>query len=331
MPASGRLRFFGLTITAPRYGVSRAATGAIATAFLQDLIAAGHLGPEMSYLACGPMKIARARRAAMEKSRMKDNQNYESDKIIGLGYDGRRDKQTRAMVADSTGKLKMRMVTEEHEAVTEEPSGRYLTHFVPENPDASEKPALKVAQGLLDILEQHNSTETIQFLGGDSTAMNTGWKGGSHALLEKLLGRRLYWGICNLHTNELPLRHLITALDGPTSSDKGFTGPVCSLLSKVNEMTFDPDFRALPGGEELIRIPEDVLRKMSTDQRTSYTLVEAVKKGILPSEMQEILCGPLCHARFIIIQYHNQELFALSNFSFPLRPIFYNSFVLKGG
>ena len=50
---------------------------------------------------------------------MKDNQNYESDKIIGLGYDGRRDKQTRAMVADSTGKLKMRMVTEEHEAVTE--------------------------------------------------------------------------------------------------------------------------------------------------------------------------------------------------------------------
>ena len=130
MPASGRLRFFGLTITAPRYGVSRAATGAIATAFLQDLIAAGHLGPEMSYLACGPMKIARARRAAMEKSRMKDNQNYESDKIIGLGYDGRRDKQTRAMVADSTGKLKMRMVTEEHVAVTEEPSGRYLTRRI---------------------------------------------------------------------------------------------------------------------------------------------------------------------------------------------------------
>ena len=263
----------------------------------------------MSYLACDPNKIARARKAAMGSFQVMDNQKYEAEKIIGMGYDGRRDKQTRAMVADSTGKMKMRMITEEHEAVTEEPSGRYLTHFVPETPDSSEKPALKVAQGLLGILEQHNSTQSIQFLGGDSTAMNTGWKGGSHALLERLLGRRLYWGICNLHTNELPLRHLIAAFDGPTSSDKGFTGPVCSLLSRVNEMPFDPDFRALPGGEELIQIPEEVLRKMSTDQRTSYTLVEAVKKGILPSEMQEILCGPLCHARFIIIQYHNQELF----------------------
>ena len=285
----------------------------------------------MSYLACDPNKIARARKAAMGKSQVMDNQKYEGEKIIGMGYDGRRDKQTRAMVADKQGKLKMRMITEEHEAVTEEPSGRYLNHFVPETPDSSEKPALKVAQGLLDILEQHNSTQSIQFLGGDSTAMNTGWKGGSHALLERLLGRRLYWGICNLHTNELPLRHLITALDGPTSSDKGFTGPVCSLLSKVNEMPFDPDFRALPGGEDLIHIPDEVLRKMSTDQKTSYTLVKAVKKGILPSEMQEILCGPLCHARFIIIQYHNQELFALSNFSFSLSPIVCNSFVSTGG
>ena len=38
---------------------------------------------------------------------------------------------------------------------------------------------------------------------------------------------------------------------------------------------------------------------MSTDQRTSYTLVEAVKKGMQPKEMQEILCGPLCHVRFV--------------------------------
>ena len=39
---------------------------------------------------------------------------------------------------------------------------------------------------------------------------------------------------------------------------------------------------------------------MSTDQCTSYSLVEAVKKGILPEEMQDMLCGPLCHARFAI-------------------------------
>ena len=64
-------------------------------------------------------------------------------------------------------------------------------------------------------------------------------------------------------------------------------------------MPFNPGFKALPGGHDLISIPEAVLKTMSTDQRTSYTLVEAVKKGMLPKEMQEILCGPLCHVRFV--------------------------------
>jgi len=64
-------------------------------------------------------------------------------------------------------------------------------------------------------------------------------------------------------------------------------------------MPFNPGFKALPGGEDLISIPEAVLETMSTDQRTSYTLVEAVKKGMLPKEMQEILCGPLCHVRWL--------------------------------
>ncbi|KAG0712866.1 hypothetical protein GWK47_017453 [Chionoecetes opilio] len=46
-----------------------------------------------------------------------------------------------------------------------------------------------------------------------------------------MLGRKLFWSICVLHTNELPLRHLITSIDGPTLSDTGFTGPcaVCCL------------------------------------------------------------------------------------------------------
>ncbi|KAG0713873.1 hypothetical protein GWK47_015235 [Chionoecetes opilio] len=34
---------------------------------------------------------------------------------------------------------------------------------------------------------------------------------------------------------------LITSIDGPTSSDTGFTGPVCSLLSSVNEMQYNAE------------------------------------------------------------------------------------------
>ena len=253
----------------------------------------------MVYLACDPSKLVRARKKVMESSKEKDRAKQE--KVVGMSYDGRRDRNARAMVPDPSGKPKMRTIIEEHESVTEEPSGRYLGHFTPQSPGSNEKPALKVAQGLLAILEEYDSTNSLQVLGGDSTSMNTGWKGGSHAHLEELLGRRLFWAICQLHVNELPLRHLIKQIDGPTSSDKGFLGPVCSLLSKVEQMAFNPKFRALPGGEDLIPLSDEVLEGMSTDQKTCYKLVNSIKQGCLPISMQDLKCGPLNHARFVHI------------------------------
>ena len=69
-------------------------------------------------------------------------------------------------------------------------------------------------------------------------------------------------------------------------------------------MAYNPGFRALPEGEDLISLPEKVEDSMSTDQRTSYRLVEAIKCGSLPQAMQEMHCGPLCHARSDIPLIH---------------------------
>ncbi|KAG0720877.1 hypothetical protein GWK47_006576 [Chionoecetes opilio] len=168
-----------------------------------------------------------------------------------------------------------------------------------EDPVPPEKPAFKAAQALYHLLVTYDSTDSLIVLQGDSTRANTGWKGGTHAHLEKMLGRKLFWSICVLHTNELPLRHLITSIDGPTSSDTGFTGPVCSLLSSVNEMQYNAEFRGVPGGEDLTEIPEYILVNMSTDQQVSYQLVQAVKRGVLPSELQEIKCGKVSHSRWL--------------------------------
>ena len=66
------------------------------------------MSPEMAYLACDPNKIARARKAAMKSAQEKVS---ETEPIVGMSYDGRRDKHTRAMVEDSHGKVRMRMVT----------------------------------------------------------------------------------------------------------------------------------------------------------------------------------------------------------------------------
>ena len=135
----------------------------------------------------------------MAQAKQKDEEKYHDEKIVGLGYDGRKDNHTRAMIADSYGKLRMRMIREEHISVTAEPSGKYLTHFVPDDPVHPEKPALKVAQEIYEMLKQMGALDSLKVLGGDSTNTNTGWKGGTHAHMERLLGRRLFWAICNTH------------------------------------------------------------------------------------------------------------------------------------
>ena len=63
---------------------------------------------------------------------------------------------------------------------------------------------------------------TIKMIGADSTNVNTGCNEGAIVILEMLLGRRFVWSICLLHTNELPLHHLIQELDGPTGSGNRF-------------------------------------------------------------------------------------------------------------
>ena len=120
-------------------------------------------------------------------------------------------------------------------------------------------------------------TELCMIWGGDSTASNTGWKEGAIANLEKLFGHQCYCN-CMLHTNEFdPFRHLIVGIDGATTSSIVFLGPIGKLLGSVNEMECQPEFKALPGGEDLIILSKNVLYNMSTDQQLSYKLCNAVK------------------------------------------------------
>lgn len=60
------------------------------------------------------------------------------------------------------------------------------------------------------------------------------------------MGFKLFWSICILHTNEVPLPHFITS-NGPKSSDSDFTGPMSRLLSKVNQMQYNTEFRVCQG------------------------------------------------------------------------------------
>ena len=230
----------------------------------------------------------------------KNNDNFNLPKAdnIGIYFDGRKD-STRAMINDSNGQLHPINIKEQHITVTIEPGGRYLGHFTPNAHTHSDKPAKKIAEGVYNLLQQYNLTESCLVLGADSTSINTGWKGGAITHLEKMLGHKCHWAICMLHSNELFLRHLIEGIDGLTSCSTGFVGPVGKCLADVNKMEYNPQFKALPEGGSFVDIPETILKNMSTDQKQTYKLCKAVKIGVLPPNLREIQCGPLSHARWL--------------------------------
>ena len=81
----------GLAQTALRFKVSNRETAACATAYLGDLIRAGHLPPDATYLAVDPNKIQRARdRIIEEASATAEARNHEND-ITCLLMDSRID------------------------------------------------------------------------------------------------------------------------------------------------------------------------------------------------------------------------------------------------
>ena len=133
-------------------------------------------------------------------------------------FDGRND-STKVMLEDERGKKYPSTVREEHITMTSEPGGTYIGHFAPDGKDAPAQTA-----SFNNFLAEHGIDKTIEIIGGDSTNIVMGPWGGVMTLLEKILGRRLVRVVCELHTNELALRHIITELDGPTSGANTFSG-----------------------------------------------------------------------------------------------------------
>ena len=131
------------------------------------------------------------------------------------------------MVTDDKGKHHPRTIMEDHITLVSEPGGVYLGHVTPKGKDA-----VSTADAVYEVLEEHGLLNTLQYVGGDSTNVNTGAVGGAMYLLEKRLKRRLVRLVCQLHTNELPLRHVIEDIDGPTSGKNSFAGKLSSIANQ---------------------------------------------------------------------------------------------------
>ena len=111
-----------------------------------------------------------------------------------------------------------------------------------------------------------------------------------------MLGSKKTWLVCFLHLNELPFRHLLQDLDGKTSSDHTFSGPIGKTLENLE---INPKFTPVRIGYPLIELDQEVIDDLSTDQKYAYRIVLAVRSGILSADLANMDIGPVCHARWL--------------------------------
>ena len=274
-----------------RYGVSVRATAAISTATMSAAKDAKLIDKD---IIIDHSKVRRAK-----DKQMKDvNQRVgPENKVIGILFDGRNDK-TRVMNKEADGKYHVREVQEEHYSVCNIPGGDYLTHLT--CTATGKGKAIKLGGQLYDWLDEKNITETIQAIGGDSTNVNTGWRGGAITEIEKRLKRKCIWLICALHTNELPLRHLMTSLDGKTISNNKFSGNIGKLIDTATTLKLQESIPSIGINIELPTLNEKVENDLSADQKYLYQIVNAIKAGgQLPTSLQYRMIGPHNHARWL--------------------------------
>ena len=244
-------------------------------------------------------KVRRAQEKVMKEQDAKLTEELEKNGISCIFFDGRRDETKVMLQAEENGKMYPGMIKEEHCTVCMEPGGRYLWHFVPAKATKQKSHAELVADSLVEWLQEKGVDKTLQAIGGDSCNVNTGWEGGVMHYVEQKLHRKLIWIVCDLHTGELPLRHLVAALDGKTLSNNKWAGTLGKMLDSATDLEINPDFPTIAIGPALPQLSDDVIRDLSTDQSYGYRIVTAIRTGILPKDLTLLEIGPVSHSRWL--------------------------------
>lgn len=123
----------------------------------------------------------------------------------------------------------------------------------------------------------------------------TGIDNGIIKQLEISLGKSVHWFICLLHTNELPLRHLIQQIDVKINDPKGFAGPIGKQLNKCEEMPVVP-FQKLKAD---VDFPTVNINDLSTDQKYLHEICLAIEEGNVSPQLASKQPGKMAHARWL--------------------------------
>lgn len=268
-------------VACDRTGVSSRAAAMIVSAALHDI-------DEESAEIIDKNRVFRAR----QRSRNETLSSIDHGNVTSIYFDGRKDKTI--LMKESESKRARTEVTEEHITVLSEPGSKYVGHF-----SLSSGSANDIVNGLFDFcIEKDIDVNKIDSIGCDGTNTNVGWKAGVIRKFEERLGKPLQWIICQLHSNELPLRHLLINLDGKTSGPRQFSGAIGKAL-------FETDFENLPVvnyepiSADAIDINQEYISDLSTDQKYLLQMYQTVSSGSCGPALASQKPGKMAHSRWL--------------------------------
>jgi len=180
-------------------------------------------------------------------------------------------------------------VIEEHISMIEEPGSKYIGHVAPASGSAKD-----IKGSIVNFLEKNDfSFADLVAVGCDGTNVNTGRIGGAIRLLEEPFNKPLQWLVCQLHANELPLRHLLQELDGVTSGPRSFSGLIGQAMSLCENMP------VVSYSQIIVELPKHVATDLSTDQQYLYEMCDAVSTGVCSESLSRRDPGTLSHSRWL--------------------------------
>lgn len=168
--------------------------------------------------------------------------------------------------------------------------------------------------------EKQISKNHLIAIGCDGTNTNVGTKGDIIRLLELHLQKPLHWFVCQLHGNELPLRHLISFTGCQTSGPNAFSGGIGEYIKNCQNRPIKK-FKKIPTAE----LPFIDAKELSTDQNYLFNICMAVISGVCPEQLSKKDPGRLVHSRWLttanrILRYYvsvenpSEELLMLATY-----------------
>ena len=281
-----RLSLPSLAMACDRTGVSNRGAAILASAVLEDLKI---ITKEDKSKVIDKTKIQREKKKL--RLEIKLQEKGKASVLEGLYFDGRKD--TTIVMDKAKGNCCKSTIKEEHVVLVSEPGSNYMGHVSPASGHGH-----SIKSSIISWLNSKDiSTSELVALGCDGTNVNVGASNGVIGLIEKALDRPVQWLICLLHANELPLRHLIQHLDGPTSGPHGFTGPI------GKQIQFCENFELVEFAPVEVELPEVDKEYRSTclssDQKYLIDICEAVASGNCSQALARMNPGKLSHARWL--------------------------------